>query len=693
MKIYLGDLKHSISQRSQVVPLNIATLASAINDNFGNKVSTKLFLCPQKLISEIKSNPPDAIALSNYCWNSRLSLRILRLAKEKKPDILTIMGGPHVRLDQIGLYSFLKENLFIDAYIPFEGEVPFVSLIGKCLEKKSNNIKALGNIQGIFFNIDDYKFKRVNYHKLKGNQSLHPINKYTSPYLNGMLDEFLDDPQISPLLESNRGCPYLCTFCAWGIGSGNKLIKKNLDLFLKEMWYAGKRSKADIWFLTDGNFGILKDDVIIAKNFIEISNKYGNLKQVHFNTAKRQPERVYEISNMLGELSQVNIAVQSFDPEVVKKIKRKNLDYSEISNLLTRHQEKGRTVTTDLLVPNSGETLTSHLNSIRTFFDLGFDNVATQIIRILPGTEMESDENREKYGVKTKWRTMDAGYGEYENEFIFEADENIMGTKDLSVDEMHSIKKVHFLVNLFWGIGVGKPLLQLVKNNRINPLDVIMDIIKDEKSQLSQKILTPLQKEFAEEWFDTKEDLIRHFSDPAISKKILMGKKEFKKLNIKYLVKLILDKDLLVETVKTIRECVCSKIKLQEQIVKTVFQISLDCFRIDFLKGQLNKSISYKIDHKYFNYLKDIKIIPENVDYKNGGFLLEYQFPKQRSINMNHRLQENNFLKNREKGLYSAFVGYSAWFLYNIKKKKVSSKKYFNKKHVQENTNSLIMTT
>ena len=84
MKIYLGDLKHSISQRSQVVPLNIATLASAINDNFGNKVSTKLFLCPQKLISEIKSNPPDAIALSNYCWNSRLSLRILRLAKEKK---------------------------------------------------------------------------------------------------------------------------------------------------------------------------------------------------------------------------------------------------------------------------------------------------------------------------------------------------------------------------------------------------------------------------------------------------------------------------------------------------------------------------------------------------------------------------------------------------------------------------------
>ena len=60
---------------------------------------------------------------------------------------------------------------------------------------------------------------------------------------------------------------------------------------------------------------------------------------------------------------------------------------------------------------------------------------------------------------------------------------------------------------------------------------------------------------------------------------------------------------------------------------------------------------------------------------------------------MNRRLKEHNFLQNSEQGLYSAFVGYSAWFLYNIKKKKDSSKKYFNKKHVQENTNSLIMTT
>ena len=110
MKIYIGDLKHNFGPRVKVVPLGIATLASALYDHYGKKISTKLFVSPNKLIDELKSNLPDVIALSNYMWNSRLSLRILRLAKEIKPDILTIMGGPHARYDQEGLKNLLLHN-------------------------------------------------------------------------------------------------------------------------------------------------------------------------------------------------------------------------------------------------------------------------------------------------------------------------------------------------------------------------------------------------------------------------------------------------------------------------------------------------------------------------------------------------------------------------------------------------------
>ena len=51
-------------------------------------------------------------------------------------------------------------------------------------------------------------------------------------------------------------------------------------------------------------------------------------------------------------------------------MKRKNLKHEEIIKYVKMHHEKGRKINTDLLVPSGGETLESHLNSLRTSFDV-----------------------------------------------------------------------------------------------------------------------------------------------------------------------------------------------------------------------------------------------------------------------------------------------------------------------------------
>ena len=33
-----------------------------------------------------------------------------------------------------------------------------------------------------------------------------------SPYLSGRLDQFLDG-KLMPVIQTNRGCPFSCTFC------------------------------------------------------------------------------------------------------------------------------------------------------------------------------------------------------------------------------------------------------------------------------------------------------------------------------------------------------------------------------------------------------------------------------------------------------------------------------------------------
>ena len=65
--------------------------------------------------------------------------------------------------------------------------------------------------------INDLK-KNNTVHVGKDIGALKDLNDIPSPYLTGLLDPFLHEG-YQPMLETNRSCPYRCTFCAWGIGT------------------------------------------------------------------------------------------------------------------------------------------------------------------------------------------------------------------------------------------------------------------------------------------------------------------------------------------------------------------------------------------------------------------------------------------------------------------------------------------
>ena len=47
------------------------------------------------------------------------------------------------------------------------------------------------------------------------------LDEIPSPYLTGILDEFFDG-RLVPMIQTNRGCPFSCTFCVDGSASVNK---------------------------------------------------------------------------------------------------------------------------------------------------------------------------------------------------------------------------------------------------------------------------------------------------------------------------------------------------------------------------------------------------------------------------------------------------------------------------------------
>ena len=88
-----------------------------------------------------------------------------------------------------------------------------------------------------------------------------------SPYLTGILDKFFLDRRLSPMIQTNRGCPFTCTFCADGHSSQSKVKLFSMDRVKKELEYIADHIDPTLQktlFITDLNFGMLPRDVEIA---------------------------------------------------------------------------------------------------------------------------------------------------------------------------------------------------------------------------------------------------------------------------------------------------------------------------------------------------------------------------------------------------------------------------------------------
>ena len=57
-----------------------------------------------------------------------------------------------------------------------------------------------------------------------------------SPYLTGVMDEFFNQTLI-PQIETDRGCPYPCKFCAWGKMAYQKIEVFPEDRVVEELNY------------------------------------------------------------------------------------------------------------------------------------------------------------------------------------------------------------------------------------------------------------------------------------------------------------------------------------------------------------------------------------------------------------------------------------------------------------------------
>jgi len=670
MLIYLGDLFHTWTKGGVwTIPLNVGYVGSYAKskleqDNINCEI--KIFKDANKLLENIEKRKPNIVGLGYFVWNEKLNNFVLNHVKENYPEILTIGGGPrftNINANFEGAKNFFLKNRTCDLFVVNQGEKGFYRVAKKFYDTNFN-IEELKSpiILGCLVNNLNLK-NEVNLnlcekhiHVGENIGTLDDLNEIPSPYLNGMLDEFFED-RWQPVLETNRSCPYRCTFCAWGIGT-QKLMKFDEDRVLKEIEYISERcTKSKMLKIADANFGILERDALFAKKMYDMSQKYKFPLSVDVQWNKTRPDRVFKVAKEFKNIAAVGASMQTLNPKTLDAIKRKNLTAEQVIDLQNKLKEIGigEKSFTELIVGLPYETRESHIYANRKVIDLGFE-VWNFFLHLLPGTEMDEKEHKKKHFKKTGFRLHDNSYGIYRGKKIFEPQETILQTNNLELDDFKFFRFFHFLIQMMWSKKWYYYLLiYLKKNYNIHPVDFVSEIIKEiefDNGKIGNLYKNFINDYLSAECFEKESELYDYWTKEENFLRLKNG--EYGKLNMLYTYKIVLElKDefasFLIKVIKNLKEKKnindTSFIEICEEILK--FQ---NCKFIQLNSSNLPK---HEFDEEfYFNIIdwinKDYKTLNRYKNKKKYNFYytntvknaLKVQLKSNRSKNLNSKLRD-----------------------------------------------------
>ena len=310
----------------------------------------------------LKLSTSDVVAFSTYVWNHRYNYKLARLVKNLNPNCLIVFGGPEPAIEDPLLF---EKEPFMDLVIKMEGEMTFRSILEDYGTDYTHIPGLLINTAGGLVNTGDPK--RIN-----------DLDEVPSPYLTGIFDRIMSEsPEViwNATLETNRGCPYQCTFCDWGSLTYNKVKKFDLQRVYDELDWIGEH--CGFVTITDANFGMFveRDNMIVDK-LIEVQKRWGKLESFSMTWAKNQKNEVVDIVKKLIDESPnfgqgLTVSVQSMDNDVLENIKRRNLDQHKIDEIFALCDRNNIPVYTELILGLPGETVESWKEAFWKIFRAG----------------------------------------------------------------------------------------------------------------------------------------------------------------------------------------------------------------------------------------------------------------------------------------------------------------------------------
>jgi len=339
---------------------------------------------------------PAVLGLSCYVWNVRRQLKLAQLVKQNWPETLVIAGGPQIPDSSD---EFLKEFSWLDILVHGEGEWTFREVLRESLLERPDWSK----VRGISYRADSKVTKTKAVERTKRQIDLE------SPYTSGYLDSAIDLCRQHNLnfyapWETNRGCPFSCTFCDWGSATMSKVRRFQDEALAGDIRFFAENKVPNI-FICDANFGMLSRDIDIANELGQAHDRSGFPKQVRVNFAKNSNDRVFEISRTFSErdmLMGTTLSVQSGSEQVLQAVERQNISFGDLRALKQRYSRAGIHTYSELILGLPLETPQSFKEGIGALLEAGnHEDIRVYELNLLPNAPISKLSSRIMYDLRT----------------------------------------------------------------------------------------------------------------------------------------------------------------------------------------------------------------------------------------------------------------------------------------------------
>lgn len=349
----------------------------------------------EDILADIYKRKPDAVGFSCYIWNWSMVQDIMTEFFKLCPDVPVWLGGPEVSFDAA---EILLKYPTLTGIMVGEGEETFAELLDFYVKKQDVKGTLPENARGGAVIGQQAKEATKQLSDIPGlvlqsgpTVPREPLSMDKIPFLYSNLDDFKNRIIY---YESQRGCPFRCSYCLSSIDKSVRLrdigvVKRELQFFLENQVEQVK--------FVDRTFNCNHEHAMEIWQFIkEYDNSVTNF---HFEIAGDilREEEITLLNSMRPGLVQLEIGVQSTNEKTLKEIRRV-MDVSKLRDVVASIKN-GNNIHChlDLIAGLPYEGYESFANSFNEVYAMKPHQLQLGFLKVLKGSYMH--EMAKKYGL------------------------------------------------------------------------------------------------------------------------------------------------------------------------------------------------------------------------------------------------------------------------------------------------------